>query len=263
MKRLLRQTTVFTTNTIWEALRNKTFYAVLIAAALAMAAATTFGAISLRQDERIFNNLVYFAGMLILVALAVYQGVTALHREIDSKTIFTVLSKPVTRGVFLFGKFVASAVILTLCAVLMFGFTSLVALFLGHAVTTAHLGVYFAGLLQLIMIVAVGFLFSTFSVSGPLLSALFTFSIFLVGSLTPQIEDASREFSADGNPIYILLDFTLYIVPDFEKFNLSYELTHSIDIPPSYFLHAFGYAATIVIFSLLLSHLIFSRRDFA
>ena len=263
MKRWLRQLTVFTTNTLLEAVHNKTLYAVLIAASLAMAAATTFGAVSLRQDERIFNNFVFFSGMLFLVALAIYQGVTAIHREVDSKTIFTVLSKPVTRGAFLVGKFAASVTILTVCATLMFSLKSAVGLFHGYELTALHLGVYFAGLLQLVMIIAVGFLFSTFSVSGPLLSALFTFSIFLVGSLTPQLEDASRELAGDDNPVHILLDLTLYIVPDFEKFNLSYELTHGIEVPASYFVHAIGYTASIVIFALLISHLIFSRRDFS
>ena len=263
MIRRLRQLRVFTTNTMVEAFRNKTLYAVMIAAVLAMAAANIFGAVSLRQDERIFNNFILFAGMLFLSFVAIYQGVTTIHREVDTKTIFTVVSKPVTRGSFLVGKYVASSVILGVCTVLMFGLASVVALSLGYEITALHVGVYYAVLLQLLMIVAIGFLFSTFSISGPLLSALFTFSIFLIGNLTPQLENASREFAADGNPLHHFLDITLLIVPDLEKYNLSYELTHKLEVPTSYFLHATGYALTVIVFSLLIAHLIFSRRDFA
>ena len=263
MKRRARQFLVFTTNTLLEALRNKTIYAVIIASVLAMSMATTLGALSLQQDERVFNNLVYFVGMLFLVAIAIFQGVTAIHREIDTKTIFTVLSKPVPRGSFLLGKYVASAAILTFCAILMFGLKSLGALAIGYEVTAIHLSVYYAGLLQLFIILAVGFFFSTFSVSGPLLSALFTFCIFLIGTLTPQLQNVSRELSIDGNPAHHLLDITLYIVPDLEKLNLSYELAHRIDIPFSYLGHATLYAATTIAFLMLVSLLIFSRRDFA
>ena len=263
MIRRIRQLIVFTTNTLLEAFRNKTLYAVLVAAALAIGAATTLGALSLHQDERIFNNLVFFIGMLFLVALAIYQSVTTIHREVDSKTIFTVLSKPVTRGSFLLGKFTASALILTICAVLMFGLKIGVALVIGYEITSTHIAVYYAGLLQLLMVLAVGFFFSSFATSGPLLSALFTFSIFVIGSLTPQIEDAARQFAADGNPVHHLLDVTLWVIPDFEKLNLSYELTHQLDIPLSYYLHASTYAATVVIFLLLFTYLIFSRRDFS
>lgn len=263
MKRRLRQLLVFTTNTLLEAFRNNTLYAVLVAAGLAIGAAVVLGPLSLGQDERIFTNLVFFVGMMFLVALSIYQGVTTLHREIDDKTIFTVLSKPVTREAFLVGKYTASVVVVTVCAMLMFGLKSIFAVLLGYELTTIHLGVYFAGVLQLIIVVAVGFFFSTFSASGPFLSALFTFSIFVIGSLTPQIENASSEFAADGNPVHFLLDATLWVVPDFEKLNLSYELTYQMEIPGSYFLHATGYTSSVVIFILLLSHLIFSRRDFS
>lgn len=261
MKRRVRQLLVFTTNSLLEAFRNKTIYAVLIAAVLAMATSSTIGALSLHHDERVFNDLVFFAGMLFLVGLAVYQSVTAIHREVDSKTIFTVLSKPVTRGSFLLGKYVASVAILAVCAVLMFGLKIAMALLLGYDVTAVHLGVYFAGFLQLTLILAVGFFFSTFSASGPLLSALFTFAIFVVGSLTPQIENAAMKFRSEGNPIHHLLEVTLWVVPDFEKLNLSYELTHQIDIPISYFGHAIGYTGTTVLFILGFAYLIFLRRD--
>lgn len=261
MKRRARQLVVFTTNTLLEALRNKTIYAVIIAAVLAMAAATTVGAMSLHRDERLFNNLVFFAGMLFLVALAIYQGVTSIHREVESRTIFTVLSRPVTRGAFLVGKYVASVAITTVCAALMFGLKLLAAVFFGYEITSVHFGAYYAGILQLAIIVAVAFFFTTFS--GPLLSALFTFAIFLIGSLTPQLEEVSAEFAADANPVHLLLDLTLVIVPDLEKLNLSRELTHQLEIPWTYFLHATGYTATVVVFVLLFAHLIFSRRDFS
>lgn len=263
LQRKARQYRVFVTNTLLEAARSKVFYAVLIAAGLTIGAATTFGALSLHQDERVFNNLVFFASFLFLVALSIYQGARALHREIDTNTVFTVLSKPVTRGTFVLGKYVASVVIVTVCATLMFGFKAVVALLLGYEVGLVHLGVYVAALLQLWIVVAVGFFFSSFSVSGPLLSALFTFSIFLIGSLTPQIEEASSQFAEEGNPVHLLLDATLWVVPDFEKMNLSYELTHQVDIPVSYFVHALGYTTSVVIFALLFAHLIFRRRDFS
>lgn len=261
MKRRILQLKVFTTNTFLEALRNKTIYAVLVAAGLTMGAALTMGSLSLGHDERVFHNLVFFTGMLFLIALAIYQGVTALHREIESDTIFTVLSKPVTRGSFLVGKYTASVAILTVCAIAMFGLKLLAALLLGHDVTSTHFAAYLTGILQLAIVVAVAFFFASFST--PLLSALFTFSVVLIGNLTPQIQDASREFSAEGNPIHFGLDAALYIVPDLEKLNLSYELTYGMSVPTSYFLHAFIYTGVVILFLLLFSHLIFSRRDFA
>ena len=261
MSRTLLQFRVFITNSLLEALRNKTLYAVLAAALLTMGAASTFGALSLHQDERIFNNLVFFANMLFLVALSIYQGVTSLQREIEHKTIFTVLSKPVTRGSFLVGKYVASAAIIAVCALLMFGLKAGAALLMGYDLTATHAAAYFAAYLQLAIVVALAFFFASFST--PLLSALFTFCLFLIGSLTPQIEEAARSFAADGNPVYLLLDSILYVIPDLEKLNLSYELTHQIAVPGSYLFNAVIYTATVITFLLGAAYLLFRRRDFA
>lgn len=261
MKRRVLQFWVFIANTLLEALRNKTLYAVLIAAVLAIAAASVLGTMSLHQDERVFNNLIFFSSMLFLVALSIYQGVTSLHREIDSKTVFTVLSKPVTRGSFLTGKYAASIVILFVCCVLMFGLKIAIALLAGYDITPTHIGVYYAGFLQLTIVIAVAFVFASFST--PLLSALFTFCIFLIGSLTPQLRDITHQFSTEGHPAAPFLEIILWFIPDLEKLNLSYELTHHMEIPITYLVHATGYTATIIIFCLLFAHLIFSRRDFA
>lgn len=261
MIRLARQVLAFTKNTLLHALRNKTIYAVLIAAGIGMGAASAMGALSLHQEERVFNDLVFAASMLFLVAIAIYQGVTSIHQEIETKTIFTVLSKPVTRASFLGGKYIASVAIITVCALLMFGLKATVAAFLGYKLTSIHLAAYFGGLLQLTIVLAMAFFFSTFS--GPLLSALFTFSLFLFGSLTPQLSSAASEFSRQGNPTHYLLEAALAVLPDLNSLNLSYELTHRIAVPASYLLHATLYTASTIVILLLLSILIFHRRDFA
>lgn len=261
MSRIPRQILAFTKNSLLEALRNKVIYAVLIAAGLSIGAAAAFGALSLHQEERLFNNLVFFAGMLFLVALTIYQGTTSLHREIETKTIFTVLSKPVTRPAFLVGKYLAGVVVLFVSAVLIFGLKALVALYLGYTLTATHLVAYLAGFLQLSILLALALFFTSFS--GPLLSALFTFCLFLLGSLTPQLSDAAREFGRQGNPISHVLEVALWIIPDLEKLNLSYELTHRIPIPWEYIGQALLYTTSVVFFLLFFSYLIFERRDFA
>lgn len=261
MNRIPRQILAFSKNSLLEALRNKVIYAVLIAAGLAIGGAAAFGALSLHQEERLFNNLVFFAGMLFLVALTIYQGTTSLHREIETKTIFTVLSKPVARSAFLVGKYLAGVVVLFACATLLFGLKALVATLLGYTLTMTHLAAYTAGFLQLTIILSLAFFFSSFS--GPLLSALFTFCLFLLGSLTPQLGDAAREFARQDNPISVILDAALWVIPDLEKLNLSYELTHRIPVPPAYLGNALLYTLSVVFFLLGFAYLLFQRRDFA
>ncbi|MBA2663814.1 MAG: ABC transporter permease [Bradymonadaceae bacterium] len=247
-------------NTLLETLRNKILYALFSFAVMAIGATSAFGALSLHQEERVFNNLVLFANVVFLAALAIYQGVGAIHGDISSRTIFTVLSKPVRRGTYIFGKYLGSFVTVALALVILLAFKVGVTLFLDYTVTPQLFAAYYGVLLQLAIVVALAIFFSTFCTQ--LLSALFTFSIFLVGSLTPQLAEASVAFAKTGNPVRYAIDVVLFVVPDLEKLNLSFELTHRLDVPVSYLLTATGYSAVYVAILLIGAYVVFRKRDF-
>ncbi len=257
---ITRQLGAFIQNTLLETLRNKLLYAILFFGAATIGATSAFGALSLHQDERVFNNLVLFANVIFLACLAIYQGVGSIQKEIETRTIYTVLSKPVMRGTFLVGKFVASLVMITLCLLLLFAMTIGIATFLDYAITAQLFAAYYGLFLQLAIITAAAIFFSSFSTT--LLSALFTFSVFLVGNLTPQLHEAGAAFAKTGNPVRHVIDVVLMIVPDLEKLNLSFELTHALPVPMSYLLTATGYAAVYVAFLLGGAYIVFRKRDF-
>lgn len=257
---MIRQIAAFTRNTLLETLRNKLLYALLFFGVAVIGATSAFGALSLHQDERVFNNLVLFANVLFLAALAIYQGVGSIQREIETRTIYTVLSKPVMRGTFLVGKFTASLTMITLCLGILFAMTLAMAAFLDYAITPQLFAAYYGLFLQLAIITAAAIFFSSFSTT--LLSALFTFSVFLVGNLTPQLREAAAAFAKTGNPTRHIVDAVLWIIPDLEKLNLSFELTHKLTIPTSYLLTATGYTAVYVAFLLGGAYIVFRNRDF-
>lgn len=261
MSLFLRQTQAFAFNAILEAFRNKIFYVTLFAAALAMGAASLFGALSLHQEERLFHNLVFALGILFLVALAIYQGTGTIHREISTNTIIAVLAKPVSRRAFLAGKYVANVFVLFIASVLIFGLKVLAGQILGFDFAAQEIAVYVAGFLQVSIVIALAFFFSSFS--SPFFSALCTFLLFAAGNLTPQIADAARKFHSDGNPIAYFLDLARHILSDFEKLNRSYELTYRIPIPSSYIFQAFLYSLSTILLLLIFTSALFSRLDFS
>lgn len=254
-----RQNRAFAYSSILEAFRNKIFFVVLVVAALAMGLAAAFGTLSLHQEERLFNNLVFFVGMLFLVILAIYQGVTSISQELSTKTVLTVLAKPVTRTSFLLGKYAANIAVLFISSILLFSLKSLIAAFLGYELHLQQLLVYLAGFYQLAIILALSSLFATFS--GPFISALCTSLIFIAGNLTPQMATAAAEFRSTQNPAAYLLTIAQYIIPDFEKLNLSFELTYRVPIPWTYMVHGVVYTASTSALLLGISALIFARRD--
>lgn len=258
---VLRQFGVLTRNTLLEAFRNKIFYGVLFFALIALGSTGVFGALSLHQQVRVFNDLVLFAAVLFLAGLTIYQGIRTLQREIETRTIFTVLSKPVSRSNFIIGKYIGSLAAIAVAMGLILGLKLVAMLIVGFEITPQLFAAYFGALLQLAIVLALTILFSTFS--SPILSALFSGGIFIAGSLTPQMREAVDYFAKEQNPARYIGEAALFVLPDFDKLNLSFELTHQIPVPSGYLWGATAYAATYIGLLLLGGCVVFSRRDFS
>jgi ABC-type transport system involved in multi-copper enzyme maturation permease subunit len=261
MLTLARQFGALTKNTVLEAVRNKLLYGVLLFALLVLASTGVFGALSLHQEERVFNDLVLAFSTIFLAGLATYQGVRAMHKEMETRTIFTVISKPISRSIFIIGKYLGSLAALGLALAIIVALKVGAAAIVGFELTPQLGWAYYAVFLQLTIVVAVAIFFSSFS--SPLLSGLLTLGVFVGGSLTPQLREAIAYFAEQQNPARYVAEGALWVLPDLEKLNLSFELTHDIAVPASYLLVATGYAATYAGVVLLLACLIFERREFS
>jgi ABC-type transport system involved in multi-copper enzyme maturation permease subunit len=96
---------VIALNTFKEAVRNKVLYFLLIFAVLLIGFSTIISDLSIAEPERMIKDLglasIDFFGFLI----AVFVGVYLVYNELDRKTIYTIVSKPIDRTQFLLGKF--------------------------------------------------------------------------------------------------------------------------------------------------------------
>lgn len=96
---------VIALNTFKEAVRNKVLYFLLIFAVLIIGFSTVISDLSIAEPERMIKDLglasIDFFGFLI----AVFVGVYLVYNELDRKTIYTIVSKPIDRTQFLLGKF--------------------------------------------------------------------------------------------------------------------------------------------------------------
>src|SRR5690554_697648 len=214
MPLLLRQFSALTKNTLLEALRNKLFFGVLFFALIALSSTGVFGALSLHQEERVFNDLVLFASVIFLMGLTIYQGIRSIHREVETRTIFTVISKPVSRSTFLLGKYVGSVAVILFAMSLILGLKVAALYFVDFAITPQLFAAYYGAFLQIAIVLAFTILFSTFS--SPILCTLFSGGIFIAGSLTPQLREAVSYFAKQDNPARYIGEVALFVLPDLE-----------------------------------------------
>ncbi len=190
--------------------------------------------------------------------MAILIGTGLVYKEIEKRTIFTLISKPMRRHEFLLGKFFG--LVLTLLVMLVLMSVIFLALVFFHTFTVewkmllAILYIFF----ELILITAVAILFSSFST--PILSSLFSLCFYLIGHFSWSLETLIKKIPA--GIFKVLAQIVSTILPDLENFNFKTEVVHGLTIPPQVLLYSAAYGFLYTVFILALAILVFRRRDF-
>ncbi len=245
-------------NTFREAVRNKIFYLLIFFALFFIFSAKIIALLTVGDTDKIVVDIGLAAINFFSVLISIFTGINLVYKEIDKKTIFNILSKPVKRSEFLLGKFFGLALTTMLSLFLM------ASIFIGFLlVTSIEISwifiIYFVYLfMELLIIISISILFSSFST--PILSFVFTTSIYLVGHVVwtlNQLKD--RIIGGFAKTVFYL---TYYAFPNLEKFNLksSIMLGETPPVHQIFYTILYGIFFTIAIMSV--SIFIFSKRDF-
>ncbi len=245
-------------NTMREAIRNKVLYTLLFFAILLIATGVLLSTLSYIERERILQDVGLAAIRLFGAAIAIFVGVGLIHKEVDRRTIYTILSKPISRMEFLLGKYLGLVATIWLqVAIMVLAFAG-VSLWTGAPLGAGYAAAFLLVGVELALLVAVATLFSSFTT--PMLASCYTAGIYLVGHLTRDL----RELGAGSSQASMAQMTALLhrVLPDLESFNLSIHAVHGLPIAASDvwlpILYGAGYTALI----LMLAVAIFERRDF-
>jgi ABC-type transport system involved in multi-copper enzyme maturation permease subunit len=279
-------------NTFRESIRDKILYVIAFFAAVMMVSSLALGWISIGDQLQVVQDfslaILSFFGCL----MAVFVGTGLIYKEIDKRTIYTILSKPVRRWQFILGKYFG---LLSVLGMAMFGMLVASMGFVVYAAYTARnspiadwtlrvdwgwfavavVMIFF----ELVVVVALAMLFS--SVSSPILSAIFTFTAYLVGQVSATINYIFTQFRPAQESVaaqtgesltdfvsstYFFIkpfsEFIYYVLPDLQHFQLRNQVV--LGPAPTWeqvgagMLYGIGYSAAVM----LLTVLLFDRKRF-
>lgn len=246
-------------NTFREAVRDRVLYNLVVFALLLVGASLLVGQISIGVERIVLINLSLTAVSLFGVVIAIFIGIGLVSKEIDKRTLYTVLARPVARWQFIVGKFfglVGTLVVNT--ALMAIGFFAAL-LYLAQRFTAADihlLSAIYLIVLQFVIITALALLFSSFS--SPLLSAVMAFSLFVIGTMAEDL----RGFAAMTEGVTRwLATGAAYLVPNLAAFNVVAPVAHGQPVAASLLLHNTLYALLYAAAALAGAVLIFERRD--
>ncbi len=92
-------------NTFREAVRDRVLYVMLAIASALLLLTLAVARLSLNQDLRVVLDLGLASISLFAVLIAIFLGSSLLYKEIDKKTLYVILPKPIARYEFLVGKY--------------------------------------------------------------------------------------------------------------------------------------------------------------
>jgi len=247
-------------NTFREAVRDRVLYNLIVFALLLIATAILFGQISIGVQQLILVNLGLTAVTFFGLAIAVFIGIGLVYKEMDKRTLYALLSKPVRRHEFILGKFAGLGLTLLVNVALMtVGF--FVALYYVKGGPSAGdvpivIAIYFI-FLQLLLATALALLFSCFS--SPVLSAAFTVGLFIAGSFSSDILELSKAVKVPW--LEWMTRAVYYAIPNFRNFNVISSVAHEHPVPAALVLYNTAYAAIYIGLVVGASILIFQNRD--
>ncbi len=246
-------------NTFRETIRDKILYNLIVFALIIIGSSFALPFLTVEYNHNITIemglNSIWFFGVVI----SIFLGINLISKEIDQHTIYSVISKPIPRYMFLLGKYIGLAITLAFNIIIMIILLSLVLIFTQGYVQLNLLIALLVIYLELLIIIAFSLLFSTFA-SSTILSTMFSFSLFLIGQFTLDIKVFGEKSEIASFTIFSKILY--YILPNLGNFKINALIVNNQTITIGYIISLILYALLYISFLFSLSIIIFQRREF-
>ena len=242
-------------NTFREAVRDRVLYLLLGFAFVLIVGTPAVALLTVGSEEKIVKDLGLSALSIFGLLTSVFVGVSLVFKEIDKRTVLTLLATPVRRWQFVAGKFAGLALVLGLNAAVMSLVLAGTVLLRGGSpaeLLPAILLIY----VELCLVAAFAILFSSYT--NPMLASLGTAAVYVVGHLSFSFDLLKNRMGGSAP----LCDVLHAILPNLDRLDVKAQVVHGAPLPAGYVAAGVAYGALYTLAVLLLACVVFERRDF-
>ena len=251
------QTITIAHNTFKEAVRSRIFYILLAFAVCLVSFSYVLGFLAIGLLRRVVLDTGLATISFFSAMTAIFVGIGLIYQEVEKKTIYNTLSKPLSRLTFLIGRYLGLMAVLLVNLAVMIAVLSIVLLLVGGftpRVFEAAAYIY----MELMIITAVALFFS--SITSPVVSAICTSGFFVIGhtsSSLPQILAPNIPSEMGKRVVNLLYN----LLPDLNILNINNLVVYNVPTAEGFFFHAIRYTLMMVAVLLLAAALFFRRRN--
>ena len=267
----MKATAAIAVNVFRESVRDKVLYNLVLFAVVLIVASYMIGQLTAGQDVKIIKDLGLAATSVFGLFIAVFIGIGLVSKEVERRSIYALLAKPIHRHQLVLGKYfgltltlavnvaVMAAALYAVLAYMSWGVSENVArTWDAPALDPALFKAVVLILVELMLVTAIALFFSTFST--PMLSAALTFGFYVVGHFSTDLRNFQEVVDS---PLAARFARGLYFVlPNLAQFDVKADVVHGQVVPAGYVGIATAYAALYIAMLLVISVFVFSRRDF-
>ncbi len=253
----LRQCRIIAWNTYIEVLRDRILYGLIVFAVLLIGLSLALGQLSFAEQARISANFGLVAIHLSAVIIAIFIGSHLVAKEIEKKTILTILVRPLSRNQFLFGKYIGLSLLLITLIVALAMVLCLIFLGIGVSITWALPAALLGILLEALVLLSVTLLFAMFC--KPMMVISFSLGVFIIGHWLPSLNFFSEK--EDGGVLPLVNKAAHLFIPRLELLNWRDWVVYALPVETSRLFMGLGYTAGLVSVLFLFSGLLFRRKD--
>jgi ABC-type transport system involved in multi-copper enzyme maturation permease subunit len=249
---------VIALNTFRESLRDRILYNLLFFALLLIGFSVLLGDFTIAEQKKIVTDLGLAAINLVGVIIAIFVGIGLVSKEIERRTVYTIMARPISRGQFILGKY------LGLALTLLVNVTIMLAVFFATLLmdqVPLHWGLFQAVELiyvELLVVTALALFFSTFSSSA--VSAMMTLGFYVIGHLTADLKGIAAKSASEV--VKAVTTGLYYVCPNLEVLNIKGQAALGGPVALSYQVLASGYGLMYSAILITAACAVFNRRDF-
>jgi ABC-type transport system involved in multi-copper enzyme maturation permease subunit len=244
-------------NTFREAIRERVLYNLLFFAVVMTVSGLLLGRLSIRQDEKIIKDIALAAMDLFGTVIAVFVGVGLVSKEIERRSLYPLLAKPLSRDEFLLGKFAGLSFTLLVNVTVMAAGLYLTLALTGGRLDPRLLAAVFPIFLSLVLTVSLALLFSIFTSTA--LAAFGSMILVIAGRFSDVIRNMQEV--APGTPSWLIRG-VYFVLPNYQNFDFKNRVVYGDPVAAGDLAWVTAYAAVYTAVVLGIAVWSFRRREF-
>ena len=255
--------------TFREGIRNRALYGITLIALLLLGVNLMIAGMIPRNVGKMAVDMVLstisFSGLLVVL----FIGINLMAKDLDKRTIYMVLSRPISRSQYIIGKFLGMAMLI-LATVLFLSIFSSLSIFMikltypdyfeRFSWSLVFLAIFFITVM-LILLSSLSFLFASFT-STSFITLVLTMIGYIIGQSMRDVK-ALVEAGIQVSPVTVkLIEAAYYVFPNLSQFDIKMQAAHGLPVSASYVFWTLTYGLVYTCLVITLAALVFRKKEF-